>query len=98
MKLLMWIWKKNFEHAGQVLAEVWGALEIDKFPVVAEYVGPKELSDALLEENEDWYAKHLRESQYFLQIAKCDSLRCCATRRSSLWNLLPTVFSLHLFL
>jgi len=32
--------RKNFQYAGEALAEVWSNTIIDKFPVVAEYVKP----------------------------------------------------------
>ena len=31
---------KNFAEAGKVLAEIWSAVEIDNYPVVATYCPP----------------------------------------------------------
>lgn len=84
--------KRNFEHAGQVLAKIWKDLDIDGYPVEAEYVGPKEHRPAIPDVDAEWYAKHVRESQYCLQIAKCKSLECCGIRRSSVWSFLPDGF------
>ena len=30
--------KRNFEHAGKVLADVWNKISIDDYPVVAKYI------------------------------------------------------------
>ena len=75
-----------------VLSEVWKSLEIDGFLVEAEYIGPEEHPAAELCVDEQWYTRHVRESQYFLQIVKCDTEQCCGIRRSSLWNLLHDGF------
>ena len=84
--------KRNFEHGGRVFTEVWKSLEIDGFFVEAEYIGPEEHPAAELSVDEHWYTRHVRESQYFLEIVKCDTEQCCGIRRSSLWNLLPDGF------
>ena len=39
-----------------------------------------------------WRAAHVRESQYFLQIIRCNDLECCSAWRSSLQHLLPDRF------
>lgn len=59
---------KNFEKAGETLAEVWKNLVIDKHPVDAEYIKPAD--DPALPDPVDpiWYSKHVRESQYLLQV------------------------------
>jgi len=61
--------KKNFQKAGEVLAEVWNSVEIDGHKVIAEYINP-DVSDLPVPEmpNEEWYANHVRESQYMLQV------------------------------
>jgi hypothetical protein len=33
--------RKNFDFAGQALAEIWSGVIIDNFPVVAEYITPE---------------------------------------------------------
>lgn len=89
--------KRNFESAGNVLADIWSKLVIDNFPVVAEYVAPTDTGlnveqAMILKNNASWYADHVRESQYFLQIVKCETITCCGARRSSLWKLLKKGF------
>lgn len=39
--------------------------------------------------DEKWYARHVHQSQYLVQVLKCSDLNCCKKRRSSLFNLLP---------
>lgn len=82
--------KRNFESAGNVLADIWSKLFIDDFPVVADYSIPTDTEldvehSMILKNNATWYANHVRESQYFLQI---DTVTCCGVRHSSLWQLL----------
>ena len=62
--------KQNFAKAGKKLAELWSRTTIDKFPVIAEYKHPGD--EAAVPESIDslWYAEHVRESQYFLQVIK----------------------------
>lgn len=59
---------KNFEYAGQTLAEVWSRVVIDGYPVFAEFAS----QDCVAEEPEAvlsaWYDVHVKESQYFLQV------------------------------
>ena len=40
--------QRNFEAAGEVLAEVWSNLVIDDHPVKAEYVAMKQLKTSLV--------------------------------------------------
>lgn len=66
---------KNFEKAGKVLAEIWSGMVIDKYPVVAEYIQPNAVENVAMEEVDHvWYLKHVRESQYFLQVKKVFNL------------------------
>lgn len=83
---------KNFEYAGQALAEVWSTLEIDEFPVTARYIAPGEEENELEEINQEWYMNHIKSSQYILQIVKCNNLDCCSPSRSSLKNVLVNGF------
>lgn len=65
---------KNFQKAGEILAEVWNELVINNYPVVAEFIAPsnkpEELDKNRLPEGitHDWYTTHVRESQYLLQV------------------------------
>ena len=67
---------KNFEHAGKVLAEVWSNMSIDGHPVVAEFISD-EANEPVVSKSEKWKAIHVRESQYLLQIVKCNDRKCC---------------------
>ena len=63
----------NFEAAGKIHAEIWSESIIDNHPVAASYTSPpeKEHSKVLFHKTEEWKAKHVRQSQYMLQIVKC---------------------------
>lgn len=41
---------------------------------------------------EEWKWKHVRQSQYLLQIVKCDNLDCCGPRRTTLNSYLGSQF------
>lgn len=61
--------RRNFEHAGKTLAEIWSSLIIDGNPSKALYVPPDgseraEVAAATVE----WKGLHVRESHYFLQV------------------------------
>lgn len=62
--------KKNFRKAGEVLAEIWGNVVIDGKSVVAEYVEPDSCNERFVPTipSQDWCSKHLRQSQYLLQV------------------------------
>jgi len=83
--------KRNFQKAGEVLAEIWSNTKIDGHATVAEFTTSKEPPqlDALTEE---WKAIHVRQSQYLMQIIKCDDKACCGVWRSSLRMLLRDRF------
>ena len=89
---------KNFEFAGNTLAEVWSKLVIDDFPVHAIYVTPPVENDEAEDIKEaeeidiEWRTNHVRESQYCLQIVKCDDPECCSPFRSSLRKVLKDRF------
>ena len=55
--------KKNFGCAGNVLAEIWSSVIIDKYPVVAEYI-PFENSElnasSLSSKDHTWFSQHVR--------------------------------------
>lgn len=59
---------KNFAEAGRTLAEVWNELVIDGYPVTAEYKNPGGESKLPIQVDDVWYARHVRESQYLLQV------------------------------
>lgn len=85
--------KKNFNHAGSLLCEMWNELLIDNHPVVATYIDPE--NECIIQNAEIdpiLYQEHVRESQYLLQIVKCKDSSCCRPFRSSIRNLLPNRF------
>ncbi|KAF6040455.1 hypothetical protein EB796_001237 [Bugula neritina] len=61
-------------------------------PVIAVYVPPEDTEDMWDELSETWKEKHLLQSQYFLQITKCDDQSCCRPYRSSIRAILPGRF------
>ena len=71
----------NFEYAGSVLAEIWLAMVFDDHPTVAEYISVEADSEIRIETAE-WKSKHVRQSQYCLQIVKCEDILCCLPFRS----------------
>ncbi|XP_062560330.1 uncharacterized protein LOC134224782 [Armigeres subalbatus] len=83
---------KNFRAAGEVLAKVWSSLIIDDFEVIAEFKEPKEDSKLPSQPDSHWYSVHVRESQYALQIVKCNNRACCKPLRSNILNILPDRF------
>ncbi|KAJ8677784.1 hypothetical protein QAD02_013571 [Eretmocerus hayati] len=63
--------RRNFQKAGETLAEIWSAIKIDDYPVVAEFVSSEELPiDKDLGIDGNWYATHVKESQYSLQVMR----------------------------
>ncbi|EFX75970.1 hypothetical protein DAPPUDRAFT_107360 [Daphnia pulex] len=86
--------KKNFEHAGSTIAEVWNSVIVDGHPIVAEYIDPltSELNDELHLNvaDQNWFSEHVMTSQYFLQIVKCNNLSCCTAPRSSYFSIVPS--------
>ncbi|CAF4485859.1 unnamed protein product [Rotaria sp. Silwood2] len=78
---------QNFKRAGECLAEIWSELTIDSYPVVCRYIEPivekdsSSLNAKMLDLN--WLTVHVRQSQYLLQIIKCNDLNCCPPWRTS---------------
>lgn len=77
---------QNFKHAGQCLAEVFSSVIIDGYTVTAEFV---ETSNSEIRKSDmltakaEWVSRHVRSSQYLLQIVKCKDLECCTAFRSA---------------
>lgn len=82
--------QNNFAYAGKTLAEIWNSLNIDGYPVTATYVDSGEPDS--LGYDLDWYSKHVQESQYLLQIVKCEEKNCCSPARSGLFRILKGRF------
>lgn len=64
----------NIEFAGEALAEIWSKMTIDGYPVIAECVTTNGSDLKVTEVSADWYANHVQESQYFLQVRNSDSI------------------------
>lgn len=61
--------KKNFAHAGEVLAEIWSNTVIDGHPTIAKYVHPEESEPYNpCDITAEWKSRHVREGHYFLQV------------------------------
>lgn len=87
--------KQNFQFAAETLAEIWSRMIIDKFPVISEFIKPDESEIAesdLNQKSMEWQNKHVRSSQYLLQIVKCQDPNCCKPFRSDLLKILPERF------
>ncbi|CAG9584279.1 unnamed protein product [Danaus chrysippus] len=84
--------KRNFQHAGETLAEVWREMKIDNYDVSANYRQPEDSMQDPAEPNLAWYSVHVRESQYFLQVIKCADESCCSPPRSALKSVLADTF------
>ena len=66
---------RNFKRAGETLCEIWNNLSIDGYAVKTVYVEPKnEEFPPFPVPDPVWYQKLVRESQYLLQIVKCNDL------------------------
>ena len=65
----------HFEHACKVLAEVWSNMSIGDHHVVLEFISD-EANEPVVSKSEKWKAIHVRESQYLLQIVKCNDRNC----------------------
>ncbi len=67
---------------------MWSELTIDSYSVTCQYIEPvdKKDSSSSLDPNTldlKWLRVHVRQSQYLLQIVKCDDLKCCSKWRTS---------------
>ena len=55
---------------------------IDGHLVLDEFIS-EEADQEVIKKSEEWKSKHVRESQYFLQIVKCKDSKCCSPFRSN---------------
>jgi hypothetical protein len=85
--------KKNFQAAGEVLAEVFSSVVIDGYDVVSEFVEQiSSATDYPITKDGEWFDQHVRSSQYLLQIVKCKDISCCSEFRSSYYDCFPLRF------
>ena len=59
--------------------------------LLTEYIHD-EASDAIIKKSSEWKSVHVRQSQYFLQIVKCDDTNCCKPFRSSYLSIIKEIF------
>ena len=70
-------------------------MKIDDFPVIAEYIQPTEgemKPQDIIVKSVEWRSLHVRESQYFTQIVKCDNPACSRLARSSYFDVVVKRF------
>jgi len=84
--------EQNFNKAGEVLAEVWSDTVIDSYPIVASYVNLSSTSQVPSNIDESWCARHVIQSQYTLQIVRCNSKGFCGEWRSNFLQIFPQRF------
>ncbi|CAF4082484.1 unnamed protein product [Rotaria sordida] len=69
---------QNFQRANiiQTLSQVCPQLKIDNHPVASKYI------ESSLNDPEDllWSSEYIRQSQYLLQIVRCNNNKCCKLR------------------
>ena len=81
---------KNFNEAGEILAEIWNKLEIDKYPVQAEFIS-KPVTEATksFQPGAEFRAKHVFETQYMTVYLKCDDKQCCSAPKTQVSVFFP---------
>ena len=82
--------QRNFEAAGEVLAEVWSNLVIDDHPVKAEYVAMKPTEDITrFTATASFKSRHLITTQYMTVALRCDDPECCLPSRTIISKFFP---------
>ena len=74
--------EKKKGYAREILAKIWSGVIIDGYPVLVEFIS-EEADQEVIKKSEEWKSKHVRESQYFLQIVKYKDSKCCSPFHSS---------------
>ena len=64
---------------------------IDGNPAVAEFIAD-DAPVILATKLDEWKACHVGQSQYFLQIVKCEDPKCCSSFQSSYLKVIPKRF------
>ena len=82
--------QRNFEAAGEVLAEVWSNLVIDDHPVKAEYVAMKPTEDITrFTVTVSIKPRHLITTQYMKVALRCNNPECCLPSRTIISKFFP---------
>jgi hypothetical protein len=86
--------KANFQKAGETLAAVWSETVIDGFSVHAKYIEPVTVASdtEVVSPTQQWLCDHVQQSQYCLQIIKCNDVSCCGQRRTNYNEAFPKRF------
>ena len=80
--------EKNFFAAQEALSDVWSKLVIDNYPVECKAL--KKGSEFIAEDvSADWLNKHVKQSRYSLQIAKCLDQNCCESYETNWLSAFP---------
>ena len=81
---------KNFQAAGEALADLWGNMMIDSHPVTAEYVASPPLPSTKDFSVSAFYkSRHLIQTQYMTIVLKCDDLSCCTKPKTQIMSFFP---------
>ena len=81
---------QNFEAAGEVLADIWGAMEIDGYKVKAEYIPLAPTEDITSFTATPFYkSRHLIQTQYMTVVIKCDDEKCCSPFKTPISKFFP---------
>ena len=81
---------QNFEAAGEVLADIWGGMEIDGYKVNAEYIALPPTEDITSFSATPFYkSRHLIQTQYMTVVLKCDDEECCSPFRTPIGKFFP---------
>ena len=81
---------KNFEAAGEILAEIWSNMVIDNFPVQAEFINtPVTQLTKDFQPTPEFRARHVFETQYMTVYLKCDDRKCCSCPRTKVEVFFP---------
>ncbi|CAF1219869.1 unnamed protein product [Rotaria magnacalcarata] len=89
--------RRNFQRAGEALSQIWAQLKIDNHPVVSRYIKPlidNPAATPCVNECEHllWASEHIHQSQYLLQVVRCNNTKCCKPWRSYYFQILNQRF------
>ena len=82
--------ERNFESAGEVLADVWNKMVIDEHDVTAEYISVKPTEDiSKFSVSPSYKSRHLIQTQYMTVALKCDDRECCSPPKTNIHMFFP---------
>ncbi|CAF4855542.1 unnamed protein product, partial [Rotaria socialis] len=89
--------RRNFQRAGEAFSQIWAQLKIDNHPVVSRYIKPlidNPAATPCVNECEHllWASEHIHQSQYLLQVVRCNNTKCCKPWRSYYFQILNQRF------